>query len=164
MPLFYLDTSALVKRYIGEEGSDVVDELFDKRGDADFLVISLMAFLELKSAFKRLAKGRTLSESQVSVLLSEFSSDQSAIYGVLNVDARLIGVAGALMDRHTLRAGDALHLASILQLQSAAQDSKVIVVASDEELCAACSADGFEVLNPEDERATERLAEIRATV
>ncbi|MBF8266320.1 MAG: hypothetical protein HW384_2184 [Dehalococcoidia bacterium] len=29
MPVFYLDTSALVKRYVQEKGSEVLDELFD---------------------------------------------------------------------------------------------------------------------------------------
>ncbi len=48
MPLFYVDTSALVKRYHIESGSDQVDRLFADPG-AMFVTASL-AVTELTSA------------------------------------------------------------------------------------------------------------------
>ena len=162
MPVFYLDTSALVKRYVQEKGSEVLDELFDRLQDTDFLTISLLAVVELKSVFKRLVKGRILRETQMAVLLSEFSSDQAAISEVVEVDTRLLEEAALILDRHSLKAGDAIHLACILRLKGVAPAADVIVFTSDGELSVACMAEGFEVLNPEDDKTLGRLQHIRS--
>ena len=162
MPVFYLDTSALVKRYVQEKGSEVLDELFDRLQDTDFLTISLLAVVELKSVFKRLVKGRILRETQMAVLLSEFSSDQAAISEVVEVDTRLLEEAALILDRHSLKAGDAIHFACILQLKGVAPAADVIVLTSDGELSVACMAEGFEVLNPEDDKTLGRLQHIRS--
>ena len=162
MPVFYLDTSALAKRYVQEKGSEVVDELFDRLQDTDFLTISLLAVVELKSVFKRLVKGRLLRETQMAMLLSEFSSDQTVISEVVEVDTQLLEAAALILDRHSLKAGDAIHLACILRLKGMAPAADVIVFTSDGELSAACMVEGLEVLNPEDDNALDRLHHIRS--
>jgi len=162
MPVFYLDTSALAKRYIQEKGSEVVDELFDRLQDTDFLTISLLAVVELKSVFKRLVKGRLLRETQMAMLLSEFSSDQAVISEVVEVDTSLLEEAALILDRHSLKAGDAIHLACILRFKSVAPAANMIVVTSDQELSITCIAEGIEILNPEDDKALDRLQQIRS--
>lgn len=55
MPPFYLDTSALVKRYRMEFGSYVVDELIDQPPSGDLLFTSFLAVLEVTSAVHRIS-------------------------------------------------------------------------------------------------------------
>jgi predicted nucleic acid-binding protein len=57
MPVFYLDTSALVKRYRTEPGTEVVEELFAGAPPGDEFFISFLSIIELTSAVLRLVKG-----------------------------------------------------------------------------------------------------------
>jgi len=41
MAVFYLDTSAILKRYRTESGSPTVDDLYDRQGAHDTLLTSL---------------------------------------------------------------------------------------------------------------------------
>ena len=49
MPLYYLDTSALLKRYKTETGTDVIDELFSSRRPAEVFVTSHFTSVEIES-------------------------------------------------------------------------------------------------------------------
>ncbi len=150
MPIFFLDTSALVKRYLDEKGSDVIDGLFENLLDNDALVISQLAVVELKAVFRRLLKGKVLREQQVKILLSEFVDDRAAMSASVSVDPALMEESAALLDRHALNAGDAIQLASALKLRSTFPGSElVVVVTSDADLSEACAGEGFRVLNPE---------------
>lgn len=57
----FLDTSALVKRYIEEPGSDVVVELL---AEADGLVVSALCLPECVSAFRRLDREDLLAPGE----------------------------------------------------------------------------------------------------
>lgn len=56
MTVFYLDTSALVKRYKTEEGSDIIDYLYDNLPRGHSLATSFLTVLEFVSAIRRLLK------------------------------------------------------------------------------------------------------------
>ena len=45
MPIYYLDTSAVMKRYIPEIGSDVVEELFEELTNSEVLTTSYLTVL-----------------------------------------------------------------------------------------------------------------------
>lgn len=62
MELLFFDTSALVKRYYEESGTDVVDELIE---DEREVIISSLPVLETISAFKRRANTVDLSEEDL---------------------------------------------------------------------------------------------------
>jgi hypothetical protein len=59
--------------------------------------------------------------------------------------------ARALIQRHTLRAFDAIHLASALGLQAAANEP-VTFMASDERLLRAATGERLATINPESAR------------
>lgn len=67
MALLYFNTSALVKRYYQEAGTERVDELID--GDDD-VVISSLAIIETVSAFRRKSNQDELSMDRMNGLLS----------------------------------------------------------------------------------------------
>jgi len=59
MTIFYLDTSALVKRYKTEEGTDIIDYLYDKLPKGHSMATSFLTVLEFASAIRRLlAEGK----------------------------------------------------------------------------------------------------------
>ena len=63
---------------------------------------------------------------------------------------------------HYLKAGDAVHLASALQLGSLVPgNEEIVAVASDREVCSASQELGLRLLNPESEDAMLKLRELR---
>ena len=133
MPVIYVDTSALVKRYVQEKGTEVIDELFEQRLPDEFFALSTLAVLELKSALRRLLKGGKLRPSQYRDSIADFSNDVPSVSIWLGVDNALAEEAAATLDRHPLRAGDALHFASVLRVKGIAEDvgQSLLVVTSD---------------------------------
>ena len=66
MAIFYLDTSALVKRYKTEEGSEMVDDLYDNLPSGNSLAISFLTVLEFVSAIGGFLTGGGTVSHQVS--------------------------------------------------------------------------------------------------
>src|SRR5262245_63859774 len=62
MATFYLDTSAVLKRYRTETGTDVVEELYEGRASQDSLITSLFTCLEFESVVIRALKGKLLTQ------------------------------------------------------------------------------------------------------
>jgi len=75
MAIFYLDTSALVKRYKTEEGSEMVEDLYDNLPSRNSLAISFLTVLEFVSAIGRLLRGGTISDEEFRDTLSTFSQE-----------------------------------------------------------------------------------------
>ena len=73
MPVYFFDTSALVKRYHVEAGSETVNALFDNP-DAVFVVASI-TITEFVSAFTRKLNEGVITAEDFRVCLSEFSKD-----------------------------------------------------------------------------------------
>lgn len=70
--IYFLDTSALIKRYVQEKGSNIVDNLMES---ADEIFISAITRIESISAARRLLKERSLSKSDFSVFKDNLASD-----------------------------------------------------------------------------------------
>lgn len=72
MKYYFLDTSALVKRYHIEKGTEYIDAVFKKR---DRILISSLAILELTSSLNRKKLEGRLSENELSAMLAKFFSE-----------------------------------------------------------------------------------------
>ncbi|NVM26212.1 MAG: type II toxin-antitoxin system VapC family toxin [Desulfobacterales bacterium] len=70
--IIFIDTSALVKRYAKEQGSEKVDELFQKEKD---VWISQLSIVELLSALHRKAREKELLPEDVSIARAAFFRD-----------------------------------------------------------------------------------------
>jgi uncharacterized protein len=99
----YLDASALVKRYVEEEGSDVIDVAIE---EAETCFMCRVGFVETARVVDRVA-GRAGAAA--------FRRDWGAIE-VIEVDAALAEAAAELSVTNELRSLDALHLAAMLLL------------------------------------------------
>lgn len=105
----YLDTSALVKLYLDEEGSDLIRQSVH---DDSVVTTSLVAYVEARAAFNR--HRPKLSRPEYRRIVADLDADWDR-YLRIDVNPGLARVAGGLAERHGLRAYDAIHLASALE-------------------------------------------------
>ncbi len=151
MALFYLDTSAIIKRYRHEQSTDVIDELFLRQAQAANIRFfsSFLIVIEVTSAILRLAKGRHLFEDAAAQVLVNFRADITERIHVWPLDETITHAAVHVVEQHRLKSGDAIHLATALAISRTIPGETVVVVASDTQLIAAAGASGLEALNPE---------------
>ena len=113
----YLDTSALVKLYVEEEGSATVREAVAR---AETVATTVIAYVEACAAFARRRREGGLSRGDYRRTIQELQSDWDR-YLLLEVTNELIRRAAGLAAIHPLRAYDAMHLASAKELQERIQ-------------------------------------------
>jgi len=113
--ILYLDTSALVKLYIEEEGTDEVQRAVE---DAKSVAASAVAYPEARSAFARLERDGHLSPEEHRAIVADLDREWPS-YEVVDVTRDVAGIAGTLAARHLLRGFDAVHLASAVVLKAA---------------------------------------------
>lgn len=141
----FLDTSALLKRYVDEEGAEVVRAL-----DGPF-VVSAMARIEAAAALWRKHRLGEISADDAALLAGAVAFDMSAGAGirprvvVVGVTAPLIAHASELVERHPLRGYDAIQLASALAAR-AASPSVGDFGCADRALAGAAAREGFRLV------------------
>ena len=156
MATFYSDASAIAKLYLQDEiGVDFVLELLGSPSSDDRLFTSSLSIVEVKAAISR----RIDSADDRAVLLRLYDRDVRELLSLLPVDDDIIMGAGAVAERHRLRTGDAIHLATAMDIANDFQ--QVFMVSSDIELLEASEAAGLGALNPQVDDALGRLNEIR---
>ena len=104
----YLDTSALVKLYVTEDGSERVRSALDQ---ADLVATAAIAYVEARSAFVRRRSEGGLSPAEYGKAVRSLDADWPR-YLILDVSEPLIRQAARAVESHRLRAFDALHLAA----------------------------------------------------
>lgn len=111
--ILYTDTSALVKRYLQEEGSpDVVGWM----RAADAIGMNVITWVEMAAVLARFERRPRPRTFPAEPLLRQFEADWAG-YVRLRVDERTVARAAGLAWQHGLRGYDAVHLASALQWQ-----------------------------------------------
>ncbi len=135
MAIVYLDTSALVKLVVEEPGSALAAALWD---GADLVVTSRLADTEVRAV---LASGRRAGRLEGGHATAEWDRLWPGLH-VLELGESVTTAAARLIEQHPLRAADALHLASALELRS----PDLVVAVWDEHLAAAARAEGLRVV------------------
>jgi predicted nucleic acid-binding protein len=139
----YLDTSALVKLYVEEEGSALVREAVEQAGT---VATSAVAYAEARAAFARIRRERRLSLSDHRRVVRDFDADWQR-YVSLEVTESLIRRAAELAESHALRAYDAIHLASARLLRERLKEP-VVFSAWDSGLVEAAWREDMETVSP----------------
>jgi hypothetical protein len=145
MTTYFVDSSALIKRYRQEGGSRQVSELLES---ADKLLIARLAIVEVSSALVRRARATNLSVEQLAAILATFDDELRRSFDVVELDAPVMAHAVVLARKHGLRGADAIQLTCALMARNEARDPKFALVSCDEELNAASAAEGLQVENP----------------
>jgi predicted nucleic acid-binding protein len=143
---FFVDTSALAKRYIIESGSNwVLNSIEPAAGN--LAVISKITFVEMRSVLRRRVHERFLTPADANLLWTDFSAHVISEYVVIPVNDAVISGAARLIEKHSLRTLDAIQLSSSLQAQVLLAHS-VVFVSADNNLLAAATAEGLQTDNP----------------
>lgn len=113
----YLDTSALVKLLVAEEGSDAVRAAAER---AQALATSHLTWVEVHSALARMLAGGRLTRRVHARQLAAFAALWDDL-AVVPVDEPVVARAAQLAQRHALRGFDALQLAAAVELLPAGE-------------------------------------------
>lgn len=143
--LYFLDTSALVKRYHVELGSPVVIGLFDD--PTKQLAICDLSLVETLAVLARRRRRTEISEEDFDAARFRLALDiNTEQVGVIDVERRHILVAHDLILQHPLSGTDAVILACALDLT---EESPIFVCADVRSgLLRAAEAFGLSTLNP----------------
>lgn len=136
----YLETSALVKLYVREAGSEVVRALLDA---ADHVATTSLAYPEARAALALRRREGALSAGELERACADLERDWPAFVAV-ELRASVVRAAGELAERHGLAAVSAVHLASALEL-ALLTDRPVRFASFDPALSRAASAEGLQV-------------------
>lgn len=147
MAEYFCDTSALVKAYLREPGSDRVVAITESD---DSVVVSALSLVELGGALRAQQRAGALTPAGLAAALAAFADDLRAKFVRVAASDTVLEIATVLLDRNVLRAYDAVQLASCLW-HASNRGAPVTFVCSDRQLLRAAAAEGLACLNPEDE-------------
>jgi hypothetical protein len=132
----FFDSSAFVKRYIREEGTDVVLSWCDQ---ATELCLSGIALPEIVSAFCRLLREDLVSSVQYRHLKTMLMADISDA-AISDLTPEVIRQSIISLEKNVLRGMDAIHLGSALAL------NVDLFVSADARQCDAATQAGLRVV------------------
>ena len=140
---YFMDTSALFKRYVEESGSNVVNRLLGKE---DACYISILTLCEVISNLKRLVEiDGLLSDDEFKMVKSIFLNDIGNGYlQTLDVGPQVILSSLEICSTRYITPLDAIQLATVLSMNEA----NPVFVCSDVKVNRIAEDLGLEVLNP----------------
>ena len=150
MAAYYLDTSALVKRYAREVGSGWVVSLMAGRPRHDLYTVRL-AGPEASAAFTRKVRTGEVTADDAGRARRAFRRHWQRRLLIVEVAEATAERAMDLAERHGLRGYDAVHLAAALVVADARQPlglPTITFVSADAGQCQAASAEGLQVEDP----------------
>ena len=141
----FFDSSALVKRYVQEDGTGWVRRL-TRRSPSTVIYIARITAVEVTSAVARRRKGRTLTSRKASSILHRFRQHLAGRYTVVEITPALFDDAMRLANAHALCAYDAVQLAAALEINRKEQDAgfaPVTLISADQALNDDAQAEGL---------------------
>jgi predicted nucleic acid-binding protein len=143
---YFLDSTAFLKLFIQEAGTDSIIRLMEETEDNKKL-ISAGTPLEVYSLLKRRQRTGSLA-----------SADFEAASSILRIEAArmvqqplnpaVLEAARQLLDRHEMRSGDALQIAAAVVAREMFQGMHVTFVSSDPRMLGFARAEHFDLLDP----------------
>lgn len=149
MAVYFLDSSALVKRYVQESGSAWVHRLMHPTAGNDIHIVRLTG-VEVVAAIARQGRVGSLPASGVAAALAQFRNEFTNAFRIVEVTPAIVTRAMALAEAHGIRAYDAVQLAAALEVHSTslALGLPVTLVSADTNLNTAAVAEGLAVEDP----------------
>ncbi|GET40034.1 type II toxin-antitoxin system VapC family toxin [Microseira wollei] len=150
MAIYFIDSSALVKRYISETGSTWVLGLFDPALSNEVFIAAVTS-VEIIAAITRRSRSGSISITDAAATRSQFRSDLLKDYQIIEVTETIINSGMALAESHGLRGYDAIQLAVGRAVNTLCINNGLLpitFVSADNELNAAVIAEGLAIENP----------------
>ncbi|CAN5661780.1 hypothetical protein BH18ACI1_BH18ACI1_21200 [soil metagenome] len=147
---FFCDSSAIVKRYVNETGSNFVDGLADLKS-GNVILLARITRVEVVAAIARRLKNGSVSAADAQNAVAAFQHDLTNNYFTVEITPVLLSVAMSLATRHALRGYDAVQLAAALE----ANDERIAtglppltLVSADTDLNTVAQTERLNVENP----------------
>lgn len=137
----YVDSSALVKYYIEEEGTADVKKAFLSARE---IVVSMIGFSEVVSTIYRKYREDDLSLKSKDHLMVQFKKDWTGFY-LINVSAQVIRLSGDLIHKYPLRGFDSVHIASAI-VASKKLEANISFLSFDQQQCKAAQKESLLVI------------------
>lgn len=141
--ILYFDTSALVKLFFDEAGSDVVRESVAASAG---VTTHLIAYAEACSVFTRVADRK--ADKRLYSRLRNALDDYWRDWQIITVDEQLVRRAADLSSAHSLRGYDSVHLAAAEAVFHATRGIEFRFAVFDTYLGRAAQAIGMGLLEP----------------
>jgi uncharacterized protein len=152
MNAYFLESSALVKRYASEIGTSWLFSIVRPSAN-NLLSVVRITSVEVASALARKKNSGNLSQVQYDKAQKRFERELFNRYLIVDVSAGLIHSAIRLVKIHHLRGYDAVQLAGALEISTSRKSlglSTLIFVSADGDLNRAAITEGLVVENPTD--------------
>ena len=150
MSVYFLDSSALVKRYVAEIGSGWVVGLC-KPTLKNNVFIAAITTVEITAAISRRSRAGSINIEDATMVYHQLKNDIESEYQVIEITSSIINSGMRLAEKHGLRGYDAVQLAaaeSINTLCIANGLPHLTFVSADKELNIAAVSEGLFVENP----------------
>jgi uncharacterized protein len=150
MPIYYADSSVLVKRHVLENGSRWVQDLFD-RSSENAVVTSRVSMVEVLSAFYRRMRENDIDLADCLAIAEDFKGICLAEYELIELTPQIVEQSDALLKNHPLRAYDSIQLASALIASRSFAEADLprpVFLTADDRLLMAARAEGLATDNP----------------
>lgn len=156
--MLYLDSSALVKHYIQEAGTEELNARLDaQKSEFPSIFTSVLTYAEIHAVLARKMKEKALAPREFARARRKFDSDW--LYGLspIELGVGVLGFVKDLVKTYPLKGSDAIHLASALWIRDTARLSgrwgrparTLVLATSDRQLSNAALQSEIEVFNPE---------------
>jgi predicted nucleic acid-binding protein len=146
LALYFLDTSALVKLYVQEPGTDRLLHLISDQPENRFAVLTI-SVVEVRSAIRRRQRAGDIEASIAVEVLESLQRHMESRFLRQAVNDIVIDTALEMIDRYSLRAYDAVQLAGCLVICRAAAEAFTFVCA-DHQLLEAARSEQLNVIDP----------------
>lgn len=150
MAVYYVDTSAVVKRYAQEIGTSWMSRLADPLSGHDLYTVRLTGPEAIAAIFRKVRTGE-LVQADATRAAHNFRTDWQHHYHVVDVSVSIADHAMALAERHGLRGYDAVHVATALELHTLRQAMSLpslVFVSADSAQLLVAQAEGMQIENP----------------
>lgn len=149
MTIYFIDSSALVKRYINELGSDYVLEIFNPSLNHEVFIAAITG-VEIIAAIVRRSRGGSINSVDATVLSNQFRNDYQTEYQIIEITENIITQGMQFAETYALRGYDAVQLAAGYAVNQLclANDLSLTFVCADNQLNLAASTEGLIVENP----------------
>jgi predicted nucleic acid-binding protein len=147
LALCFLDTSALVKLYVREPGTDWLLRLASHTTNHRFVVLALSR-VEFRSAIQRRERAGDIDGGLAKGLIDKFEQHLETRFLRQSLNESVLDAACELIDRYPLRAYDAIQLAGCLILKITSGVGTPIFVCSDRNLIRTAESEGLSSVDP----------------
>ena len=148
--VYFVDTSALSKRYVSEAGSSWLQSILSPATDCTIYIVRITA-VELIAALTRRERSGSFSPADAQAARTAIRTHIGSEYKVIEVTEELIEKAMILSEQYGLRGYDAIQLAGAVEVNNRYAMNNlppITLISSDQELNATATAQGLTVEDP----------------